>query len=240
MEIQIHDIGGQLLRNYVLQTPLGWIGLDSGYPGGFLRYRKQFEGLAPLREMAFVVLTHAHNDHAGFLAELLKESGARLVVSEKSLPRLAAGKNVLPDGTGFISRGARLFSALMKSGAYPPVVPDGSALILHDERDQPFLDMCLPIRILHLPGHTADSIALFLEETRELLCGDAAANAVIAPARHAVLIEDIPAFGRSWDDMIALNPVRIYPSHGSPFSPKDLVRYRHYLDNHSLFPPKQF
>lgn len=239
MEIRIHDIGGYILRNYVLETPLGWIGIDSGYPGGFSRYRTHFEKLAPLREMKYVFLTHAHNDHAGFLAELLRESGARLVASEKSLPRLAAGRNILPEGTGFISRGARLFSSLTKSGAYPPLVPDGSALVLRDESDQPFLDLGLPIRVVHLPGHTVDSIGLFLEESRELLCGDAASNAFIAPARHAVLIENTAAFCCSWDDILSLNPARIYPAHGNPFGPEDLVRFRRYLDNSPLYPPKQ-
>ncbi len=238
MRIQIHEIGNPTLRNYLLETPLGWIALDTGYPGGFSQYRKRLERLTPLSGIRYVFLTHAHNDHAGFLAELLRESGARLVVSEASLPRLAAGINMTPEGTVYTSRGALALSYLMKNASFPPVLPDETSVILKSEQDQPFLELGLPVRVLHLPGHTADSIGLYLEETRELLCGDAAANFFLAPARHAILIEDMDAFGRSWDRMLALKPKRVYPSHGNPFPSEDLVKYRHFLDGAKLFARK--
>ena len=98
--------------------------------------------------------------------------------------------------------------------------------------------MGLPIRILFLPGHTADSIGLLLTQTGDLFCGDAAMNAVISVARHTIWIENAAAFSASWDVMLGAAPKRIVPSHGRPFSPEDLKKYRHYLDGRALLPPR--
>jgi len=237
--IKIHNIGSYMLRNYLLETKQGWIALDSGYAGGFEAYKKRLGRLTALDQVKFVFLTHSHNDHAGFLQELLAESGARLVAHESSLPRLACGENALPEGAGFVRRIGVTLNEMMKHASFPPVVPDENAIIFKSEADQPFLASGLPIRVVFLPGHTADSIGLFLEETRELFCGDAAGNSVIAPARQAVLMEDVPSFAASWDKIIALNPSRIYPSHGNPFPVEDLVKFRSRLDDLKLFYPKK-
>ena len=234
-QIRIHEIGNPMLRQYLLETPLGWIAIDSGYAGGFAAYDRQ----VPLDKIKFVFLTHAHNDHAGFLAELLQKSGAVLVVCKASLPRLASGENVLPEGTGFTSRFGLALSSMMKHSSFSPVLPKESDIILKSEEDQPFHALGLPLRVVWLPGHTADSIGLYLEDTRELLCGDAAGNAVIAPARQAMLIENVPEFAKSWDKIIALNPSRIYPAHGNPFTPNDLLTYRERLDHLKLFYPNK-
>ena len=106
------------------------------------------------------------------------------------------------------------------------------------EADQPFERLGLPLKILMLPGHTADSIGLFLPETGQLFCGDAAMNAVISVARNTIWIEDPARFGTSWDRMLALSPTRVYPSHGAPFPPKDLLKYRHFLDGKRLIRPR--
>ena len=237
--VKIHEIGNYFLRQYLLETPLGWIALDSGYAGGFTAYKKRLHKLTPLSDIQFVLLTHAHNDHTGFLGELLQESGAKLVASQASLPRLASGENAMPEGTGFTTRFGVALSAMMRSSSFPPVLPREGDFVLASEQDQPFLALGLPIRVVFLPGHTAESIGLYLEETQELLCGDAAGNAVIAPARQAILIEDVPAFAQSWDKVIALNPSRIYPCHGNPFPTEDLVRYRSRLDQLKLYYPKK-
>lgn len=237
MQIKIHEIGNALVRQYILETPLGWIAVDTGYAGGLRRYLRRFSSIAASSEIKYIFLTHAHDDHTGFLGELLKKTGAQLVCSEKSLPRLASGKNAMPPGTGYTSRKAARFSAMMKHAAVPPVVPDESAIVLRSEADQPFLAAGLPLRVLFLPGHTADSIALLLEETGELFCGDAAGNNFLAPARHSVLIKDLGEYQRSWDRMLAVNPSRILPTHGKPFPPEELAKYRHYMDGRTLIPP---
>ena len=237
--IRIHEIGNYMLRQYLLETPQGWIALDSGYAGGYSSYIRALAKRTAIDSIHSVFLTHSHNDHAGFLGELLANSGAVLVAHEASVPRLFSGTDAMPEGTGFTSRAGVLLSALMKHSSFPPLTPDERAILLKSEEQQPFLDAGLPIRIVFLPGHTADSVGLYLEETRELLCGDAAGNAIIAPARQAILIEDVPAFARSWDKIIALNPSRIYPSHGNPFGVKDLVKFRNRLDDLALFFPKE-
>ena len=238
-QIRIHEIGSYLLRQYLLETPQGWIALDSGYAGGFSAYEKKLRKRAKISEIRFVFLTHSHNDHTGFLGELLQSSGAKLVACQASLPRLASGTNAMPEGTGFTSRFGVALSVMMKNSSFLPVLPREGDIVLASEQDQPFLALGLPIRVVFLPGHTAESIGLYLEETRELLCGDAAGNAVIAPARQAILIEDVPSFAQSWDKIIALNPSRIYPCHGNPFPTEDLVKYRSRLNQLKLYYPKK-
>ncbi|MCL1963715.1 MAG: hypothetical protein FWF69_01460 [Firmicutes bacterium] len=128
---------------------------------------------------------------------------------------------------------------MKKDFSFPPVkIPADRATVVSSQADQIFEALGLPVKILFLPGHTEDSIGLFLSDSGILLCGDAAMNAVISVARHTIWIEDAEKFGRSWDTMLSYNPSVIYPGHGNPFKTKDLVRYRHYLDGKKLIPPK--
>jgi len=151
---------------------------------------------------------------------------------------LAAGKGNDPPGAGYSSIPAWLFSKVKKDFSFPPVDVGNRAIYVRDENEQVFNDMGLPLQILFLPGHTSDSIGLFMPDNGKLFCGDAAMNAIISVARHTIWIEDADEFGRSWDKMLALKPAKIYPSHGTPFSPEDLIKYRHFLDNRKLIPPK--
>ena len=239
MNIIIHNIGGYVVRNYLLETPLGIIAIDTGYPDGAAKFIERFKGKWPLSELKYLFLTHHHDDHAGFLAELLDATDAKVVVHPLAVDLLAAGKSNEPPGAGYSSFPASLFNRVKKDFSFPPTVVGNRGILVHDEKDQVFEQMGLPVHILFLPGHTSDSIGLFLTETGELFCGDAAMNAIISIKRHTIWIEDAVAFGRSWDTMLACNPRVIYPSHGKPFKPQDLVRYRHYLDGRSLIPPKQ-
>lgn len=237
MNIRIHNLGGYFLNQYLLETPAGWVALDTGYPGGARAYLRRLQKLTPIKNLRYIFLTHAHDDHAGFLGALLMQTRADVILHPAALPTLAAGRNPEVPGAGYSSRAATLFSLFKTGFSFPPVTPGDRAVCVSGDADQVFLALGLPLRILFLPGHTADSIGLFLEETGELFCGDAAMNALISTARHTIWIDDPQAFGRSWDRMLALNPVKIYPSHGSPFPPSDLIRYRHYLDGRSLIPP---
>jgi glyoxylase-like metal-dependent hydrolase (beta-lactamase superfamily II) len=228
--IKIHNIGSYIVNNYLLETPTGIIGIDTGYPGSFPKYKKRFEKIAPLSELKFIVLTHHHDDHSGFLNELIEATNAQIILNPVAIPLLATGKNCTPPGSGYSSIPASLFGKFKKDFSFPPVViPEDRTITFGSEEQQPFEDLNIPLKILHLPGHTADHIGLFLTDLGIMFCGDAAMNAVISVARHTIWIDDKAEFCRSWDKMISYNAKKIYPAHGSPFSPSDLIKYRNYL-----------
>ena len=226
-----------MVQNYLLDTPEGIIAIDTGYPGGADKFIRRFVKKAPLSRLKYIFLTHHHDDHSGFLNDLLAVTDAKVILHPLAVQYLKAGKSNEPPGSGYSSWPASLFSKVKKDFSFPPVQLGDRGVVIESEAAQFFEDLGLPVRILFLPGHTDDSIGLFLTETGQLFCGDAAMNAVISVARHTIWIEDAEAFGRSWDKMLALNPKKIYPSHGTPFSPKDLVKYRHYMDGRTLIHP---
>ena len=234
MQIKIHNIGGYIVKNYLLETERGVIAIDTGYPGGAQKFIRRFTKKWPLSELKYIFLTHHHDDHAGFLTDLLNETEAKVILHPLALSPLAQGKSIEPPGAGYSSWPASLFGKFKKTFKFPLVIPGEHGVVVNDERDQIFEAMGLPIRIVFLPGHTADSMGLFLPETGQLFCGDAAMNAVISIAKHTIWIDDAAEFGRSWDKMIAMNPTCIYPSHGLPFSPKALVKHRYFLDGKPL------
>jgi len=239
MEIKIHNIGSYFIKNYLLETPAGWIAIDAGYRGGENKFLKRFSKLAPIEDLKYVFLTHAHDDHAGFLSALLKRTRATLVVNTASIPLLASGKNATPPGAGFATPLASLFDIIKTDHSFPPLYVSGRSVRVSDESTQVFKDLGLPIRIVFLPGHTGDSMGLLLEETGQLFCGDAAMNAIVSIARHTIWIDDPVVYGQSWDKMLALKPSKLYPSHGSPFSPKDLEKFRHFMDDKTPVVPKR-
>jgi glyoxylase-like metal-dependent hydrolase (beta-lactamase superfamily II) len=233
--MKIHNIGSYMVNNYMFETPVGIIGIDTGYPGGFPKFKKRFEKLFPLSELKYLILTHHHDDHSGFLNEIIEATNAKIILHPTAIPLLASGKatskNYTPPGSGYSSIPASLFGKFKKDFSFPSVVISSDRMIAVDSEEiQPFEDLNLPLKILHLPGHTADHIGLFLKEPGIIFCGDAAMNAVISVARHTIWIDDKAEFGRSWDKMISYNAKKIYPAHGSPFSPSDLIKYRNYLE----------
>lgn len=237
MEIRAIKLGGLVTNSYLLETPQGVIAIDTGYPGGADAFRRRFTRRWPLDELKCVFLTHHHDDHAGFLGDLLKMCEARVVLHPLALSHLRAGRSAEPPGAGYSSRRGSWFSLVKRDFSFPPVDPGSRAILVESEEDQPFERLGLPLKVLHLPGHTEDSIGLYLTETRQLFCGDAAMSGPLSVARHTIWIEDPARFGASWDRMLALSPGRIFPSHGAPFPPSDLARYRRYLDGKQLYPP---
>ncbi|MGI5910405.1 MAG: MBL fold metallo-hydrolase [Sphaerochaetaceae bacterium] len=234
MDIRIHEIGSYVVRNYLLETPRGIIAIDTGYPGDCDRFVRRFEKVAPLSALTYIFITHHHDDHAGFLADLLARCDAKVVLHPLAIEPLSRGESLdHPDG-GYSSVPASWFGKFKSDFTFPKVNLGDKAVIVGQETDQVFERLGLPIRILFLPGHTADSIGLFLTETGQLFCGDAAMNAIISVAKHTIWIDDADAFGQSWDAMLATRPTRIYPSHGGSFSPKALVRHRHYMKGRKL------
>lgn len=236
MSIKVINIGGRVVNNYVLITELGCVVIDTGYAGGFPSFsHRLLKNGVSMTDVSFVFLTHAHDDHAGFLGELLLATEAPVILHHEAIDRLMVGHNQFIGGCS--SKLAQLFCRCMSiigkgKHEFPPLNVSDRA-ILFDEKIQPLEKLGIPATVLLLPGHTADSMGLLLDDGR-LFCGDAAMNNFPSIARHTIWIEDADMFLRSWDLIIASGAKIIYPGHGNPFPVEDLRRFYNYMKGKNL------
>lgn len=88
----VHYVGTAGIGSYLITTPAGNILLDGGTPQGAKLIERNIEDLGyKLRDTKYLLNSHAHFDHAGGLAQLKRDTGATLVVSEADAPLLEAG-----------------------------------------------------------------------------------------------------------------------------------------------------
>jgi glyoxylase-like metal-dependent hydrolase (beta-lactamase superfamily II) len=206
----------------------GYLMIDTGYQKdyeGFLKKIKK-RGIA-LAGIKYIFLTHAHDDHAGFLNELLDNTNAKLILSELAVERLKTGMN--PDGK-VTSRGAVAFFKLLwfmaslglvgKKETYPVVDRADRYIVINDDTRQ-MLEGVLSAAILDLPGHTKDSVGLLFKDG-SLFCGDTFINGYPSINKITIVIEDFEGYKKSWDTIKSCKASLIYPGHGKPFPASEL------------------
>ena len=222
--MELINIGNRFFNNYIIQTEIGLIVIDTGYEGGFDKFVRKFKaaGLS-FTDVKFIFLTHAHDDHAGFLNELAQNTNARIILHKAGVERLKTGQNSF-DGA-FSTKTAFVFGKIMAlfgkgEHRFPPVDLYEKYLIF-ENNEQYLKESGFDAQIIALPGHTGDSIGLLLGDGK-LICGDAAMNGFPSTARYSIWIEDKIEFIKSWDTIVKLKPCKIYPSHGKPFAASDL------------------
>ncbi len=229
------NIGNFMMNNYLLKILNGYIAIDTGYPGSFDKFCKGLKAKnIELKKIRYILLTHAHDDHAGFLGELLKATDASVIIHKDSPERLALGHNLSVGGCP--TAVAKAFFGCMRIAGkgkhqFPAVDVSGRAIVW-DGNGQPLRERGIPLDILALPGHTADSIGLLADG--DLFCGDAAMNGFPSVKRITIFIENLIDYAGSWDSMVRSNAKTIYPSHGRPFPVSDLIRFRKFVDGITL------
>jgi metallo-beta-lactamase class B len=95
----LYYVGASDITSYLIATPAGLIVIDGGYD------RTAPQILANIRTLGFdpkqvkiLLNSHAHLDHAGGLAQLKRETGARLLASRADAPMLEDGGKTDPGG----------------------------------------------------------------------------------------------------------------------------------------------
>ena len=235
MDKTIIDLGTRVVNNYLVSSGDGFILIDTGYAGGFAHFQKMLEknGVRP-EEIRFVFLTHAHDDHAGFLNEVLAATSADVILHPLAVEGLKRGQNSFEGGCSSLL--AWLFCqilALFGHGEhrYPPI-KEGYLDRLIPIVSERFRALSFPYEVLETPGHTADHVALLVGDV--LFCGDAAMNGFPSRRRTTIWIENLPQFKRSWETMLGKSPRLLCPAHGKPFPAADLKKYLTTLDKVKL------
>ena len=233
----IINLGSRVVNNYLISSEEGYILIDTGYDGGFPHFLKQLKKHSiDLREIRFIFLTHAHDDHAGFLNDVLSVTDARVILHPKAIEGLQKGQNSFEGGCS--TRLAFLFCkvlALFGHGEHRyPKIREEFLDRLIPVNSEPFRALRFPYEIIETPGHTADHIALLSGDV--MFCGDAAMNGFPSVRRTIIWIENLPQYKQSWQIILKRNPAVLYPAHGKPFKTSDLKKYLPSLDKVRLYP----
>ena len=226
----IYNTGNRIMNTYVYQTSAGYVMVDTGYEHSLAGVEKKLNKLGiSLSDIKYVFLTHAHDDHAGFLNELLgKTTDLKVVMSDKTMPTLRRGQNSFDGGcsTAFAWIFCKLMGLVGKSEHRFPPIEDcyNDRFIEISQENKSNLEALLEGEILFTPGHTSDSISL--KHGDIIFCGDAAMNGLPSSKRLIIWIENITDFERSWEQLLLTDAETIYPAHGKPFPKRDLAKYK--------------
>lgn len=237
--MDIYNAGSRIMNTYIYCTINGYIMIDTGYEHSMKNVEKRAnkQGIA-FSEIKYIFLTHAHDDHAGFLNELLsKYPELKVIISPLAMPTLLRGQNSFVGGCSSLI--ALIFCKFMS------IVGHGNHLF--PAIDRKYIDRFIEItpqnltelenilqgKILFTPGHTCDSISLKLKDI--IFCGDAAMNGIPSLKKITIWIENKNTFQNSWNILIDEKVDWIYPAHGKPFIPDNLKKNINYIRKVKLY-----
>ena len=233
------NLGNRIVNNYLISSDAGLILIDTGYAGCFPRFMRMLKKHhVRAEEIKYIFLTHAHDDHAGFLNDVLAATDAAVILHPKAVEGLKRGENSFEGGCS--SRLAWLscqILALLGHGdhRYPAIRGEYLDRLIPIDSGR-FRALRFPYEVLETPGHTADHISLLADDI--LFCGDAAMNGIPSVRRTTIWIESPQQYRQSWKTIIEKEPNMVYPAHGKPFKTADLRKYLKTLDVIKLYPLK--
>jgi len=200
----IYKVDGVRIANvYLVTIEDGIMLVDSGMPGNAKRILGFVERLGRQpRELRHVVFSHCDIDHVGSAAELKKLTGAQVAIHELDAPVLSGRQGP--------QKGGLAMAALYRLFRFRPVVPD---VLLGDG------DTIGGLRVLHVPGHTAGSIALRRDDG-VVFSGDA-----LLSDKHGRVLSPDPRLSQdpaqalaSAEKIKALGSTHLLTGHGAPVS----------------------
>lgn len=157
----LEDVGSA--PAFVVGTPEHFILIDTGTPGKTKNLIAQLEEHRyALSGLQTIVLTHCHTDHTGGVAELVKRSGAKVAAHQDEIPYVKQ-EQLLPADSWLQHAMLWIFDRVFNTHIrqVDVVLNDGDTL-----------DVLGGLKVIHVPGHTPGSIALYQPERRIMFFGD--------------------------------------------------------------------
>jgi len=165
------DFGGRVW-SYIVEGGDGLTLIDAGIAGQ-LNVLSEFLGDIGARpeDVNRIILTHFHRDHVGLAAELRDLTGAQ-VIAHKAEAAVIAGREPAPEP--HLTAPEELIFERVAGG-----IPDAPFAIVDREvgdGDEISLGSGAPAEVIHVPGHTAGSISVYVPKRGIVFTGDAAAS----------------------------------------------------------------
>ena len=88
----VYSVGSAEVTSFLIATPKGHVLIDGGFPESGPQIARNIDKLGfKLEDVKVLLVSHAHIDHAGGLAELKRRTGAQVVASRADAEAMARG-----------------------------------------------------------------------------------------------------------------------------------------------------
>jgi ribonuclease/clavin/mitogillin len=199
--------------------------IDAGYADeGSLEARLEYlRGLDQLN-LAYIILTHHHIDHASGAPHLREVTGARICLHPREDRTLREWRENAPQDlppAGSLEERVRAWRHEAAGATADRLVEDGDTIAVGG----------VTIEVVHTPGHTLGSICLYLREERALFTGDTVlglGTVAIVPPPHG----DMGLYIQSLERLKGYDATLLLPGHGPPVEDvgrklQELIDHRH-------------
>ncbi len=222
----VHRLSSLYTNWYLLEAGGRLTVLDAGLPRDWREFHSALSrlGYSPA-DIDAVLITHHHRDHAGN-AERLRSSGARVLAHHADAPYLRGEKHL--SDRGVVRYLWRPWYAWYILGYVAKGITRTPPLAQLDEFDDgEVVDVAGSPRVIHAPGHTAGSCALFLEGGSLLFTGDALVTLDVARGprgRQGPQVvrgphtADAELAVQSLEALVGTNARTVLPGHGEPWT----------------------
>ena len=228
MSQSIYRLNLGITKCYLLECSGGYLLIDTAYPRDYGKFVMVIGRLGvDLSEIRYLLLTHHHDDHAGFAAKLVKKTGCWVIVHRNAVAPLKQGES--EDTMRPVNRRVKfiflIFQLFHRQFRFPPLILGENDIILMGDDLDLLKNVGIDGKILYTPGHLRDSISVILSDGSAFV-GDVAMNflRLTGIGHRPIYVEDINRVYGSWQRLIEQGAKVIYPSHGKPFSAQELAR----------------
>lgn len=192
--MKVHELKYSNTNTYLIEGSKGRLLFDTGWAGTFAAFCRAMGSLnIAVQSIDYLLISHFHPDHCG-IAQQIADLGATIVVMDVQKDYVHSADGI------FAKERNRDFKPVDDTKIRYISVSDSRAFL-----KEPGIDG----EILHTPGHSDDSISLWLD-TGSLFVGDL--NPLYELEMHkGTLIEE------SWNKLLALKPATIYYGHAKTY-----------------------
>jgi glyoxylase-like metal-dependent hydrolase (beta-lactamase superfamily II) len=215
----LHRVGSDMVNSYLVEDASGVTVIDAGLPGNYSDLRMELTAMGrTIEDVRGVILTHADTDHIGYAERLRREHGIAIRVHELDAAR-ARGEEKSNGKAGPMKIGPLLsflwYGARHGGMRIPPVTE------VVTFRDGETLDLPGEPRVIHIPGHTAGSVAFHVAAVDALFVGDAMTTrsvltGAVGPQPAPFTLEPATALA-SLGSLDGVTATWVLPGHGPPW-----------------------
>ncbi|MCH5194341.1 MAG: MBL fold metallo-hydrolase [Oscillospiraceae bacterium] len=187
----ISEIKYSNTNTYLIHGKHGDLLFDTGWAGTFGAFcRALGEKKLHLQDIKYLLISHFHPDHMG-IAQEIADAGAVIAVMDVQ--------------TAFVHSSDYIFEKEKRTDFVP--IDDRKIKTVSMEQSRKFLkEIGISGEIIHTPGHSGDSISLWLDREKSLLVGD-------LPPLYELEMHKGTQTAESWEKLLKLKPQKIYYGH---------------------------